>query len=145
MDKGKYDIAYERIRQILVNLSSMPREGRPMEHGKGTFHILLALADAGGSLLSGDIARRIKAGTGRVATALNVLEAKGYVLRSVPEEDRRKVLVTLTEEGRSFVDGLRSAFHSSLDDVVQAIGEERFFSFLDTYVEISAVLSRRKG
>ena len=80
-----------------------------------------------------------------MATALNVLEAKGYVLRSVPEEDRRKVLVTLTEEGRSFVDGLRSAFHSSLDDVVQAIGEERFFSFLDTYVEISAVLSRRKG
>ena len=32
MDKEKYDIAYERIRQILLNLSSMPREGLPMEH-----------------------------------------------------------------------------------------------------------------
>lgn len=144
MDEKDYDAAYERIRSIIGNLSSMPRESKPLEHGKGLFVILAVLAEAGGSLHSGDIARRTKVGTGRVATALNVLEAKCYVRRSVPEEDRRKVLVSLTEEGWACVHKLRSSFCSTLEDLVRAIGQERFFSFLDTYVEISAALARRK-
>ena len=145
MEEKDYERAYQRIRDITGNFSSMPRENHPMEHGKGIFAILMVLAEGGGSLLSGDIARRTCMGTGRVATAFNVLEAKGLARRSALADDRRKVLVTLTDEGWSYIGRLRSSFRSMLDDLVDSLGKERFLSFLDTYVEISEILKRRNG
>lgn len=47
-----------------------------------------------------DIAKRLNVTTGTLTTNVNSLEKKGYIVRNRSDEDKRVVLVKLTEKGR---------------------------------------------
>lgn len=47
-----------------------------------------------------EIAKRLSVTVGTLTTNMNGLEKKGYVVRTRSEEDRRVVLITLTERGK---------------------------------------------
>ncbi|MCQ2081941.1 MAG: MarR family transcriptional regulator [Lachnospiraceae bacterium] len=47
-----------------------------------------------------EIAKRLSVTVGTLTTNMNGLEKKGYVIRTRSEDDRRVVLITLTERGR---------------------------------------------
>jgi len=47
-----------------------------------------------------DIAKRLHVTTGTLTTNMNSLEKKGYIIRNRSDEDKRVVLVMLTEKGR---------------------------------------------
>jgi DNA-binding MarR family transcriptional regulator len=59
------------------------------------------IAMNGGSVLPGDISTEMNVSSARVAAALNNLESKGLVTRRTDENDRRKVIVEITEAGRN--------------------------------------------
>jgi DNA-binding MarR family transcriptional regulator len=53
-----------------------------------------------GTLTAGELARESGLTTGAITTALDRLEAKGYVRRVRDDRDRRKIMVEITEEAR---------------------------------------------
>ena len=67
-------------------------------HG-GAF-ILQYIALNGGSVLPGDICLKMNISSARVAVVLNSLEKKGLITRKIDENDRRKVIVSITADGR---------------------------------------------
>lgn len=67
---------------------------------KGVFVILRILDESDGEVLAGDVAREMNVSTARVARALNYLEEKSYVARGGSASDARKVVISLTDEGK---------------------------------------------
>ena len=56
------------------------------------------------SVSAGELTSAFGIRSSRTAAILNALEKKGYALRSADHSDRRRVLVSITEEGRTVVD-----------------------------------------
>lgn len=71
---------------------------------KGMFLILRILADSDGDVVAGDLAKIMCVSTARIASALNTLEKKGYVRRESEKTDARKVVIRLTDVGKSALD-----------------------------------------
>ncbi len=65
---------------------------------------LAVLEGAGRPLSPTTIAERLLVTTASMTSLLDTLERRGFVTRSPDPDDRRKVLVTLTEHGRQVVD-----------------------------------------
>ncbi len=66
---------------------------------KGMYVILRIIRDSDCPVGTCDVAKQMNVSTARVATALNTLQNKGFVVRSCSEKDARKVDLRLTAEG----------------------------------------------
>lgn len=62
-------------------------------------HIIEAVGNKEPRMMS-EIAKRLSVTVGTLTTNMNGLEKKGYIIRERSTEDKRVVLVTLTEKGR---------------------------------------------
>lgn len=107
---------------------------------------LLALAHLGmdGALSPGDLARRLHMRSGAITALLDRLTEHGHVVREPHPSDRRKLVVSLTEEGR------RATMHElrpMVAEVVDLVGRlpeadrETVGRFVD---ELAAAVARRR-
>lgn len=72
----------------------------------------------------GDISQALGLTTARIANVLNSLEKKGLVARVHDVEDRRRVFVTLTEDGRAFVHRKSEEIGSAARGFLESLGEK---------------------
>lgn len=70
-----------------------------------------------GNRTMGEIAHDLRITVGTLTTSINRLIKKGYVQRKRIEEDRRVVLVSLTESGKKVFD-VHSVFHKEMIDEI---------------------------
>lgn len=77
------------------NLVSLIDEGY-----RGAFVILSILSDADKPISAGDLSNVTGVSTARIASTLNWLENKDYVKRERAKFDGRKVLISITDEGK---------------------------------------------
>ena len=59
-----------------------------------------------------------------ISQMYNTLEKKGYIIREIDTSDRRKIIATLTPEGREVLKGMMKAANGMLDEVITRLGEE---------------------
>ena len=106
---------FSRIGRLARHLDLARRPAFP-EHGieSWEFDVLAALRRAGGDyeLSPGRLIRETLVTSGTMTNRVDRLAARGFVERLPDPNDRRGVLVRLTPEGRSAVDG---AFEALLD------------------------------
>ena len=55
-------------------------------------------------MTAGELSRALEIGSGGVANVLNALESKGLIQRTQSPLDRRKVIVSLSDEGRAVIE-----------------------------------------
>jgi len=67
----------------------------------------------------GDIARSMSLSQATVTTIVDRLEARALLKRQRSQQDKRKVYVSLTEEGRRILDNAPTALHTRLIDKFQ--------------------------
>ena len=67
---------------------------------QGEAFILNYIAQHGSDVLPGEIGHEMDVSSARIATALNSLEKKGLITRQIDTNDRRKILVRITEKGK---------------------------------------------
>lgn len=79
-------------------------------------HTIEAIGKEGNRTM-GEIAHDLRITVGTLTTAINRLIKKGYVERKRIEEDRRVVLVSLTENGEE-VFNTHSIFHKEMIDTI---------------------------
>lgn len=70
------------------------------------------------------VARALGVTTGTLTIAVNSLVKKGYVERVRSEEDRRVVLLSLSEKGRKAYLHHRQFHEQMIDDIVEELSEE---------------------
>ena len=85
-------------------------------------HTIEAIGTEGDKTM-GEIAHDLRITVGTLTTAINRLIKKGYVERKRIEEDRRVVLVNLTDTGKAVFD-LHSVFHEEMiDEIIENFDE----------------------
>lgn len=58
-----------------------------------------------------------------VSQIYSALEKKGYIIREIDTNDRRKILVTLTPKGQEVLKAMKVQSGKMLDDVISRLGE----------------------
>lgn len=105
----------------LMFRSSWPKQMHTFIHGE--MFILNYLLEFKGSAAPTELSTAMNASTARVAMALKTLESKGLVKRDTDQSDRRKIKVTITEQGSEFVKQHRAVMHARMEKILQELGE----------------------
>lgn len=85
--------------------------------------VLAVLDGAGEPLAPGVIAERLLITTGTITSLIDTLERRDLVRRGPHPEDRRKILVAITDAGQQIVDRVLPRIHAASRDVYAALNE----------------------
>ena len=113
-------------RQLFIEFGSLhQRVSRFTEQAlSGEMAVMRALLLAGGSLTPSELADRAWVSSARIANILRALEAKGWVVREHSMTDRRRVHVTVTEQGRQDLEIKRREFEDRAAAFLEQLGDE---------------------
>jgi DNA-binding MarR family transcriptional regulator len=105
--KGSEKLATEVIINLLraegLASAELNRRFRPYGLSTGTFNVLMILEGAPEPLCPWEIGERLLVTRGTVTGLLDSLERAGLITRSRHPEDRRMLLIELTEAGRALL------------------------------------------
>ncbi len=59
-----------------------------------------------------------------ISQMYNALEKKGYIIREINTDDRRKIVATLTPKGREILKCMMETADSMLNEIITRLGEE---------------------
>lgn len=103
-------------------------------YSQGEHQVLFYLYKSSGkATVPSDIAKYTNTSTARIATILNNLEEKGMVTREISRDDRRKILVAITDKGRKKAENSRNQFVGHVARVLEEMGEERAQNFVENF------------
>lgn len=90
-----------------------------------------------------DIRRYLSISKGAVSQILGSLEKKGYINRDIDRNNRRNIIVTLTQEGRQVLECQYNDFCVRLENIVGRLGEDdakQMIRILNRLIVISSEL-----
>lgn len=99
------------------------RTGEYKDVTTNDMHVIEAVGMDGAKNMT-RVARSLEVTTGTLTIAINSLVKKGYVDRTRSEEDRRVVLVSLSEKGKGAYLHHRKFHEQMIDSVVEELTEE---------------------
>ncbi|HEX3605872.1 MAG TPA: MarR family transcriptional regulator [Candidatus Dormibacteraeota bacterium] len=85
--------------------------------------VMRLIAEPGSSLRMADIAARLDIVPRSATSMVDALEEGGLVSRRPDPQDRRSVLVSLTDEGRQLLQGLHDARRTTAEAMLGTLGE----------------------
>lgn len=118
---------YARLAEELIEALDRKKKGPPHEDVstamRGELAVLRLLMDEGRVLTAGDISRLLQMTTSRIAAVLGSLQKKGLIVRSTDAEDKRRVLVTLTQKGMTLCRKRKQHVVSDMSYMLSYLGE----------------------
>jgi MarR family transcriptional regulator, organic hydroperoxide resistance regulator len=123
-EKMDYDeLATEMLQETgaMMKTSFWPKKANAFLHGE--MFILNFLIFQGKDVLPGEISTAMNTSSARVAMALKTLEQKSLIERRVDSDDRRKILVSITQLGRELVSNERKEMHDKMMEILEELGE----------------------
>jgi len=102
---------------------------------KGELFTLRYLMHTSGEATPGDIAKVTCTSSARIATILNSLESKGYIERNADPNDRRRVLITVTDNGRDIFTKERDELVAMIASILRRMGERDTKEFVRLFRE----------
>ena len=112
---------------MINNLERILKNGphkKFMEAMQGEMLILKYLYSCEGLMLPNEISDKMSITSARTAVALNSLEKKGFINREINKQDRRQILVTLTNEGKEYIKELLLEEQQRFARVLEGLGEK---------------------
>lgn len=97
---------------------------RKSEVGWARYRVLSALEDAGEDLPAGRLAAAAELRPASMTQALDHLEQEGLVTRERSAEDRRVVVVSLSEAGRAWTRAKRAIFDPAWRDALDGLSDD---------------------
>jgi DNA-binding MarR family transcriptional regulator len=122
----------------MMKSSFWPKKANAFLHGE--MFILNFLNNRQSDTMPSELAVAMNTSTARIAMALKSLESKGLIQRRIDKEDRRKVIVSLTEEGNTLVLGDREEMRDRMVRILRELGEKdasEYVRIIERITEIS--------
>ena len=86
--------------------------------------VLRIVASTGRPLRMADIAARLEVVPRSVTTMVDGVEAAGLIVRSPDPDDRRSILVSLTDQGHDLLEGLERARRATAEEVFGGLSDD---------------------
>ena len=103
--------------------------------------VIWILKNCDGEITPTEICRRLRVTTPRVTTILNSMEEKGYIVRVMSTDDRRKITVHLTEKGAEYDAVHEAESKDFLNKMYDALGADELLSVVK-YLRTADQLSK---
>lgn len=118
-----YKTLAEELFHIMTRTAKLPFQKKVDDLSHGERRILGYLTFGKNGVPSGDLSESLELTTPRVASALNSLAKKGYIERNRDENDKRMVIVSITESGRSYMLEEYNKLISMMQHTLERLGE----------------------
>lgn len=139
---------YEGLAQELMRaVGRINRTITPMMRNatRGEMAVAFALHNSAEPLAPSDIAGITRMSTARVANVLAALEKKGWVAREHSVEDRRRVAVSMTEQGNQEFDRRHAEGVASIAAFLSELGADDAREMVRIAQKCGAVVEKNKG
>ncbi len=127
----------------MMKSSFWPKKANAFLHGE--MFILNYLNFGQGEALPSELSAAMNTSTARVAMALKSLESKGLIERHADSKDRRKVIVSITDQGRELVESERRDMHQRMVALLTELGEEDARAYIRLAERIAEISERIFG
>ena len=108
---------------------------------KGELGVLSYLEKIKGQITSGELSNILDVSTARVASILNSLESKKLIIRKCDSFDKRKILISITENGIKLTQCMKNEFRKRIEYLIEKIGLDNLEKYLDLTIMINEVLN----
>jgi DNA-binding MarR family transcriptional regulator len=136
-------VAIARLREMISRYGSgVLRRMDRCSSGEALLLKLLVLND--GPIHPSELRQRTCISSARVAAILNTLEKKGLIVRAIDRQDRRRILVTITDEGRERAEREIAEIETELAAVFRELGQKDTEEFLRLLARLFDVFIRMK-
>ncbi|MGN0383654.1 MAG: MarR family winged helix-turn-helix transcriptional regulator [Eubacterium sp.] len=125
--KDVYDELVNEFVSILLCAPKISPRTVVDDMGKGEMMILgccIGESKKNGNITPGEISTFTGVSSARVAVVLNNLEKKGYIVRESDLNDRRKIIVRVTQYGMEYANAKMQEGIKMLKNIFEAIGED---------------------
>ena len=140
---------YIALAKELLESLDRKKKGPPPEDVRasmrGEMAVLRLLMDENHPLSAGEISRTLKMTTPRIAAVLGSLQKKGLVDRVTDPSDKRRVMVTLTENGISLCKKRKQRAVSQISHMLSCLGEEDARHFVRLIKRVQDILPPPPG
>ncbi len=120
-------VDYEKLAEEFVKIFGRMERQKARKKVTDSMHgeqfILFFLSAHKDSAIPSEIGREMGISSARIAAALNSLEEKGFITRRIDTDDRRKILVDLTESGRAEVEKQKREVKTAAANTLRYLGE----------------------
>lgn len=99
-------------------------------------HMLLSIDESHGVSEPTKLSEELLIPKQSITSMLDKLEKKGYIKRTHSADDRRKVNISLTDEGIEIVKKVRHAINNAEQEILKEIKQEKLDEMLKTYERI---------
>ena len=96
-----------------------------------------------GSVVPKEISKAVGVSSARIAVILNDLEKKGLITREIDRDDRRQIIVKLTENGRRQADENERAFMQRIKQLFIMLGEKDAKEYVRIYGRLAEVIKTK--
>jgi MarR family transcriptional regulator, organic hydroperoxide resistance regulator len=138
--------ATEAVRLAFVELMGAERRLRARDQKcakgdltQGQIRALFTI-DKSGEATAGELAKAAELSPASVSTMLDNLEREGIVSRQRSEQDRRVVVVTLTDSGRALLDAKRDAWRTRGAAALAGVPDEHLVAAADVMHRMAQML-----
>lgn len=111
------------------------------ESNKGEFGLLNYIYFETKEVSAGMLSEKLKVSTARIASILNSLEAKKLIKRKIGTDDKRKVVVEITTEGKEIIKKYQEEVVNKVSYIISRIGQEKVKQYFDIMLEINSIIN----
>lgn len=79
-----------------------------------------------------------------ISQMMNSLEKKGFIERRIDTEDRRKIVVTLTQAGKDILKETKESANHNLSEIISHLGDGNTKQFIDLLNQVSDISEELK-
>lgn len=111
------------------------------EFNKGEFGLLNYIYFETKEVSAGMLSEKLKVSTARIASILNSLEEKKLIKRKIGTDDKRKVVVEITTEGKEIIKKYQEEVVNKVSYIISRIGQEKAKQYFDIMLEINSIIN----
>lgn len=111
------------------------------EFNKGEFGLLNYIYFETKEVSAGMLSEKLKVSTARIASILNSLESKKLIKRKIGTDDKRKVVVEITTEGKEIIKKYQEEVVNKVSYIISRIGQEKAKQYFDIMLEINSIIN----
>lgn len=136
------DYKLEAVHELMFAMwASRSKATRSFERGAQGEMFVLRELEFQGSCTPSQLAQAMGATSGRISSILSGLTRKGWIVRTGDPQDRRSVVIELSDEGRRVVKQHSDKLVGDLSWVFSQMGERRTREFVSLLSEFMTYLS----
>ena len=114
----------EELYNLLAELLNRKTNRMVQDSVRGEYGVLRYLLFVEDKVNAGVLTEQLHVVPGRMTDILNSLESKGFIVRHKDEEDKRRVNVCITEEGKAEALEKRKQIHREYQGMLRMLGRE---------------------